>query len=463
MRLLSLMALCGIAYGQQPQQSLTLSANAPPQVQGISVSATNRNGAMQRCFWVQAVYRIGYVMPAGPACIDQLSASSSITIGWGNMGAIAYYLFRTNDASQPGSNHLIGGSFTTSFTTTIDAPVFNHTIPSGVGSAQGTLSLNNKDYTTPRFELDRPFAKPMLGTYTVALLPAGVERGTTVYVTDGTSTSDCTVGGGASFALCGYNGGWVSVGGTSVTITAGSGILTSLLGFDYTLTADYATQAEAETGTNNAKLMTPLRTAQAIIEQCAVPDQTGNAGKILVTDASTASWTSVKLSQYFHGAGSNSAGAYTGAGWSGYSSAGNTFTAAALGTDPHRMAYLSAADDADRYVTLNWMIPPNWDSTSDITFVLKWATNNASNDVVWSLSTASSADGDAGTAPAYNAAQSVTVSSPGTAIRSTSLTADKTGFVAGSIAHFQILSTAADSNAGTFQLFGATIQYRVAQ
>lgn len=57
------------------------------------------------------------------------------------------------------------------------------------------------------------------------------------------------------------------------------------------LGADIATQAEAELGGIDTKLMTPLKVAQAIAAQCAIPGQIGNDGAILSTDGSTAFWT----------------------------------------------------------------------------------------------------------------------------------------------------------------------------
>jgi len=52
-----------------------------------------------------------------------------------------------------------------------------------------------------------------------------------------------------------------------------------------------ATQEEAENGIENTHYMSPLRSAQAIVEQCALPAQSGHPGKFLKTDGSAATWT----------------------------------------------------------------------------------------------------------------------------------------------------------------------------
>jgi hypothetical protein len=49
--------------------------------------------------------------------------------------------------------------------------------------------------------------QPVLGNYTVGNLPAGVSSGKLAYVTDGSTATDCTAGGGAYKLLCAYDGG----------------------------------------------------------------------------------------------------------------------------------------------------------------------------------------------------------------------------------------------------------------
>jgi hypothetical protein len=54
---------------------------------------------------------------------------------------------------------------------------------------------------------------------------------------------------------------------------------------------EIATQGEAQTGLNDQKTMTPLKTSQAIQAQCALPNPFGSGGGLLMTDGSTSSWT----------------------------------------------------------------------------------------------------------------------------------------------------------------------------
>jgi hypothetical protein len=67
---------------------------------------------------------------------------------------------------------------------------------SGTGNIAKTTSPT---LTTPTL------IQPMLTSYTAASLPVGA-IGKTVYITDGSTTSDCTTGGGANKVLCVYNG-----------------------------------------------------------------------------------------------------------------------------------------------------------------------------------------------------------------------------------------------------------------
>ncbi len=52
-----------------------------------------------------------------------------------------------------------------------------------------------------------------------------------------------------------------------------------------------ASQAEAEQGLDDTKVMTPLRTSQAIAARKALPEQAGNSGALLTTNGTAASWT----------------------------------------------------------------------------------------------------------------------------------------------------------------------------
>lgn len=79
--------------------------------------------------------------------------------------------------------------------------------------------------------------------------------------------------------------------GTGVAVTNGDGV-----SGNPTVAADLASQAEAEAGTNNTKLMTPLRTAQAISALSLSP--TVLLGSVATTSGTTQSLTGLNLTPY---------------------------------------------------------------------------------------------------------------------------------------------------------------------
>lgn len=79
--------------------------------------------------------------------------------------------------------------------------------------------------------------------------------------------------------------------GTGVTVTNGDGV-----SGNPTVAADLASQAEAEAGTNNTKLMTPLRTSQTITALTVAPIVL--LGGITTTSGTTQSLTGLTLTGY---------------------------------------------------------------------------------------------------------------------------------------------------------------------
>jgi hypothetical protein len=102
----------------------------------------------------------------------------------------------------------------------------------------GTLSIvpfsgtNNIARTTSPVITTATLVQPIVSNYTVATLPAGVTLGKLAYVTDGSTASDCTTGGGSSKVLCAFDGGvWAFPGGATSTGTGtGSGTVTAAAG-----------------------------------------------------------------------------------------------------------------------------------------------------------------------------------------------------------------------------------------
>lgn len=216
---LALFVVGGGLLAQQPQSSITLTAAAPPPVRldQISVSATNRNGSDQQCYWVVASYVIGKALPSGPVCINNLQSNSVITIGWGGTGAVSYDVLRYTGSSLPGgtNNIAVGTTNANSLTDTDGGALTAYTVVTSVGPAQATIVLNNKDYAAARLVMDTPM-NLYLGAFTATGLPPAAPVYSLAFVTDGVTSSDCSVGGGTALALCGKgSGGWTSVGGGS--------------------------------------------------------------------------------------------------------------------------------------------------------------------------------------------------------------------------------------------------------
>lgn len=111
--------------------------------------------------------------------------------------------------------------------------------------ALGTLAQTNQANSyTGGFLQDFSSAKIKFGVSLVSNLPAAASNQYVVYViTNGTSGSDCTVGGGTSVALCTSNGSsWVALGGSG---GGGSGTVNSGLGGQL---AYYSTSGTAVSG-----------------------------------------------------------------------------------------------------------------------------------------------------------------------------------------------------------------------
>jgi hypothetical protein len=157
---------------------------------------------------------------------------------------------------------------------------------------------------------------------------------------------------------------------------------------------------------------------------------------------------------------SDANGAEPATGWAYSATAGSSWTAAATGTSPHRISYVTAADDADRYMTYHWNIPSNWNAGA-ITLKPVWATDTGSNTASLDIATVCLAVGDnlAALTQTFNADQTISVTPTASARIYSSLALTTTGCAAGESMLIRIKSLSGDTNTGVAYFFGMEIVY----
>lgn len=213
------------AYGQS--SSVTLNAPSPIGVSGVSVTRVGNPGNNNFYYWVVANYVSGQgnglipaQMPNAPSTLD---GSNYVRINWNfTPGAISYDVLRTTTSSVPNPCTCALATGLTTFTYNNQNNTLSSYTYAPVGPATASLSLNNTAYTLPRGLFNRQLDF-YLGPYTIAgsnplPTPDPLQKYRFQVITDGTSSTDCTVGGGSGLVVCIDNGtSWVSAG------TGGSG------------------------------------------------------------------------------------------------------------------------------------------------------------------------------------------------------------------------------------------------
>lgn len=143
----------------------------------------------------------------------------------------------------------------------------------GTSLAKGDVGLGNVDNTSDATKnsatatlTGKTITAPILTRYTVATLPAGGTAGKTVYVSDGLTATDCTVGGGSVQVLCAYNGSAYAhpgviaasdlsngASGTGAVLLASSGSATGLTADNTSQLADFDVAALPGTCTSGKR------------------------------------------------------------------------------------------------------------------------------------------------------------------------------------------------------------------
>lgn len=197
-----------------------------------------------------------------------------------------------------------------------------------------------------------------------------------------------TVIGAGSIHKC-VGGEWEAIsgggpGGGVTSVEAGTGLTGGTITDNGTIAADLASQVDAETGSNNTKLMTPLRVAQAIAElaiggtpatqseaalgvdntkmmtplrtsdaiTARFPPMTGNGGLVFCTDGSNLVFCGYPLKDYV---AARIQGTIASAGFSFGATAQPTASPIAGTNTPY--AVLQFADDADQYAYDEFQLP----------------------------------------------------------------------------------------------------------
>jgi hypothetical protein len=192
----------------QPAQQVDFFANTPPAVQAsqISTQRVGPAGTRDLYYWIVANYPIGNSFVAGPSLAHQapdvMTGINYVQVSWPAVpGAISYDVLRTTTQTFP------TGAVTIAAITGLINPLYinntdtltSYTLAVAPG-IQGYLRLNNKDYTTPRYEMYPPYIQSlgiMTMPSTMVIFPAGAEpvcsvtyRGAVVFVQGAIGVAD---------------------------------------------------------------------------------------------------------------------------------------------------------------------------------------------------------------------------------------------------------------------------------
>lgn len=268
-----------------------------------------------------------------------------------------------------------------------------------VTTPTSTDTLTNKTLTTP-----------IIGSYTVANLPAAGTAGRIAVVTDASEDGDCNTGGGSSTALCRDTGAaWARLG-------------------DGQASGSSVTASSTDTFTNKT------------IDAAGTGNEITLPGKISLPLVACAGTTGTLM-------------------WDTLATLAPTASCSAGSTNTNMMRGVAnfPDEDGDYSVQLAFPLPDDWASAKDLSAKFFWRAGATSGDVVWQVQTACAANDELDDV-AWNTANTVTDTALGTANRlnTASISAlTKTGCAAGEVLHLRVLRNrthASDSITGVVSL-----------
>ena len=213
-KILMILALAVSAFAQS---SVTLTAVAPPPVQGFGGAVVGTAGTTLACYWVVTNYVGGAVLSAAPVCLtnvpNTLSSMNYVQLSWQAAAGlnVTYDVLKTTTSTPP----VAGAS--SSLTTLTTATTYNdiggglsaYTIAAFPYATQSVLvRLNNRDYVYPAFECiaatgqtcedAQNFIIPKQSNTTVRLgsrtTPLTIDNTGALYITQGSATPGAPVG-----------------------------------------------------------------------------------------------------------------------------------------------------------------------------------------------------------------------------------------------------------------------------
>lgn len=197
MKRLLILAVLSVVGAVAQQQSVTLTAVAPPAINNVSGGVIGERGGTTYFYWVIARYPVGDAQAFGPFSVFNapatLSVSGYIRLTWGpTEGATSYAVLRSNTGLSPLSNNTCAaclvGTTANNFIEDQGGPLSAFTQVPTQSSISTQLTLNYRDFPAPITRLGQYFAWQPIGVGLLADRPTSCTGLRDAYVCTG---ADC--------------------------------------------------------------------------------------------------------------------------------------------------------------------------------------------------------------------------------------------------------------------------------